>query len=273
MERPNQRLSLIFRSRFPAAEAASLERALKGLRCFVAPQPQRVGYVSFDVTSQQSPHLLLDWYQDHRVILWILGAAVVGFVIGRYRARRAHGYQNRGEALVSAALRDHCSGLSYHLMNHVTLELDDGTTQIDHVLVSRFGVFVIETKDYRGWIFADAKDKRWTQVLFRYRFSFQNPILQNRLHVQAVQARLNFLPASAIKSVVVFAGGAEFMTPKPPGVFYIPELVDHLREQTVPVMSLNRMQFCVGRLEATRLEISGKTDVEHVENLVRRHGI
>jgi hypothetical protein len=39
-------------------------------------------------------------------------------------------------------------------MNHVTIRMDDGTTQVDHILVSRFGVFVIETKHYTGWLFA-----------------------------------------------------------------------------------------------------------------------
>lgn len=42
--------------------------------------------------------------------------------------------------------------------------MDDGTTQVDHILVSRFGVFVIETKDFSGWIFASATDRTWTQV-------------------------------------------------------------------------------------------------------------
>ena len=43
-------------------------------------------------------------------------------------------------------------------MNHVTLRMDGGTTQVDHILVSRFGVFVIETKDYSGWIFANESE-------------------------------------------------------------------------------------------------------------------
>ena len=35
----------------------------------------------------------------------------------------------------------------------VTLPTVDGTTQIDHVFVSVFGVFVVETKNKGGWIF------------------------------------------------------------------------------------------------------------------------
>src|SRR6266542_5098072 len=122
-------------------------------------------------------------------------------------------------------------------------------TQVDHILVSRFGVFVIETKDYKGWIFADAKQANWTQVLFKLKFKLQNPIFQNFRHVRAVQRLLDFLPPGAIKSVVVFTGEAEFKTELPQRVFSLSGLIEYLREQTVEVMSLNRMQFCVGRLE------------------------
>lgn len=157
-------------------------------------------------------------------------------------------------------------------MNHVTLKLEDGTTQIDHILVSKFGVFVIETKDYNGWIFANAKHARWTQVLFHWKFQFQNPIFQNFRHVRAVQEMLDFLPADSIMSAVVFVGEAEFKTEVPPGIFDLSEFVDHVHEQTTEIMSLNRMQFCVGRLETARLAITDETDVKHIENLKRRYG-
>ena len=97
----------------------------------------------------------------------LLFALVAGFVVGRYRVLRAFAYQNRGEALVSRAVQTSFGSPNYHLMNHVTLQMKDGTTQVDHILVSRFGVFVIETKDYKGWIFADASQAHWTQVLFK----------------------------------------------------------------------------------------------------------
>ena len=38
------------------------------------------------------------------------------------------------------------------------------------------------------------------------------------------------------------------------------------------VMSVNRVQFCVGRLETTRLSVTKATDVEHVQGLRRRYG-
>ena len=40
----------------------------------------------------------------------------------------------------------------YKIFNDILLATESGTTQIDHIVVSRFGIFVIETKNYRGWI-------------------------------------------------------------------------------------------------------------------------
>jgi hypothetical protein len=231
-----------------------------------------ISAVSNHTVIQHLSQLLRDWKLDERTVLYILLALAVGFVFGRYRASRAASFQNRGEALLSRVALTHFGPPDYHLMNHVTLQMSDGTTQVDHILVSRFGVFVIEAKDYKGWIFANANHANWTQVLFKWKFKFQNPIFQNIRHVRAVQGLLDFLPPGAIKSVVVFTGEAEFKTEIPQGVFSLSGLIDYLREQTVEVMSLNRVQFCVGRLETARLAISGKTDVEHVQSLERRHG-
>lgn len=124
-----------------------------------------ISAVSNDAVVQRLSTLLLDWAHDNRAVLYILVALAVGFAIGRYRAYRAYAYQNRSEALLSGVVQKNFGPPDYHLMNHVTLRLKDGTTQIDHILVTRFGVFVIETKDYKGWIFANAKQANWTQVL------------------------------------------------------------------------------------------------------------
>ena len=112
--------------------------------------------------------------------------------------------------------------LTIIFFNHITLNHGSSTKQIDHVLVSRYGVFVIETKNYKGWIFANPKHDSWTQVLFRAKFKFQNPIHQNLRHVNAVKELLDFLPEHAIKSAVVFTGVAEFKSDLPTGVYILP---------------------------------------------------
>lgn len=204
------------------------------------------------------------------LIAAVVVAFSIGLLIGRYRA---HVVRNRGEAILSREVMRRFRPPDYHLLNHITLRLKDGTTEIDHILVSRFGVFVIETKDYKGWIFAGANDRNWTQVLYRAKFKFQNPIRQNYRHVCAVRELLEFLDPDVINAVVVFTGEAEFKTDVPVGVFTLSEFLAYVDRQETEVMSVNRVQFCVGRLEATRLAITQATDVEHVLELRRRHGI
>jgi hypothetical protein len=70
-------------------------------------------------------------------------------------------------------------------------------------------VFVIETKDYKGWIFGDARQAKWTQVLFKYKFRFQNPIVQNLGHVRdgARPSSTSYHPTLSSR-LVVFTGEA-----------------------------------------------------------------
>jgi len=83
-----------------------------------------------------------------------------------------------------------------------------GTTQIDHVIVSRYGAFVVETKNMSGWIFGAERDAQWTQKFRKSSFRFQNPLRQNYKHTET-PAELLGLPRDTIKSVIVFVGGAQ----------------------------------------------------------------
>jgi hypothetical protein len=205
------------------------------------------------------------------ILIYICIGLVIGFVLGKSRSY-TYLFQNRSEERLSCAIKEKFQSPDYHLLNHVTLRLGDDTTQIDHILISKFGIFVIETKDYKGWIFANEWQANWTQVLFHYKFKFQNPIFQNLRHVRAVQELLDFLSPNIIKSVVVFMGEAEFKTEIPAGVFGLSEFIEYIQEQKSEVMSLNRVQFSVGRLETARLTITRETDLEHHYNLERRRG-
>lgn len=51
----------------------------------------------------------------------------------------------------------------YYVMDDVVLRTEKGTTQIDHIVISKYAVFVIETKNYSGEIFGDDNNKEWTQ--------------------------------------------------------------------------------------------------------------
>jgi len=123
-----------------------------------------------------------------------------------------------GEASVNRGLR-RLDLSQYQLFHDLYLPRPDGkgTTQIDHIVVSPFGVFVIETKNYKGWIFGDEKQRQWTQQIYRRKNRFQNPLHQNQLHVRALMDFLA-MPESAFRSLIFFIGDAIFKTPMPANV-------------------------------------------------------
>ena len=99
----------------------------------------------------------------------------------------------------------------YTKYNDLYIPKKDGTTsQIDHLIVSKYGLFVIETKNYDGWIFGDETSKDWTQVIYGKKFKFFNPILQNKGHVKALAEYLEIDSQSAFIPVVVFMCRATF---------------------------------------------------------------
>ncbi|HEU4962356.1 MAG TPA: NERD domain-containing protein [Bacilli bacterium] len=80
-----------------------------------------------------------------------------------------------------------------------------GTSQIDHVVVSPYGIFVIETKNYKGLIYGSEQDQKWTQVINRYKTPFYNPVLQNKGHIKALQFVLEEFPEAPFFSIVAFS--------------------------------------------------------------------
>jgi hypothetical protein len=107
-----------------------------------------------------------------------------------------------GESMGAAAqwllLDEH----TYRSINNVTLNARGGTTQIDHVIVSRFGIFVVETKNIDGWIFGDERSAQWTVVRFGRKYRIQNPRRQNYRHTRAIGEFPAYFAATALVPLV-----------------------------------------------------------------------
>ncbi len=171
-----------------------------------------------------------------------------------------------GEQLVSITLRLLLNKQHYNLINNITLPTKDGSTQIDHVLVSRYGIFVIETKNMTGWIFGSEKQPQWTQKIFRHSNRFQNPLYQNYKHTRVLANCLG-LTDDKLFSVVVFVGESTFKTPMPENVTYAGGLVRYIRSKTDVLLSDQEVIAVTQKIQAGRLKPSFKTHREHVRHV------
>lgn len=178
-----------------------------------------------------------------------------------------------GESIVAAAAKLRLPTSVYPRFHNVTLPVPDGTTQVDHVFVSRFGVFVVETKNLGGWIFGCERDRRWTQVFPGGRKSrFQNPLRQNHRHVRAVEAALDGLavPSCAVKSVIALVGAAELKTALPANVTVRSGFVRHIQSFTRALLSDRQVRAACEAIRSARLAPSLSTRRNHIRGLRSR---
>ena len=174
-----------------------------------------------------------------------------------------------GEFRVSRLLKKDLNPSVYRVLGDVTIPSINGTTQIDHVVVSPFGIFVIETKNFTGWIFGNARDANWTQTIYKNKSRFQNPIRQNYTHVKALET-ITGLEESVFHSMVIFTGSAEFKTPVPDEVCGLADLVQRINLKSRHVLSPAQVVEASHAIQKGRLQPGFMTDSSHINSLGER---
>lgn len=174
-----------------------------------------------------------------------------------------------GERLVRVFAHYQLDRQIYRRLHDVTLPTPDGTTQIDHVFLSPYGIFVLETKNMSGWIFGSEKQAQWTQKLYKRTFKFQNPLRQNYKHLKALEATLGVSPEH-LHSVITFVGGSTFKTEVPANVTQGIGFIRYIKSFQQPLFSEAEVDAMLHALQTGRRAPTLATHREHVQNLKRR---
>ena len=156
---------------------------------------------------------------------WLVIAIIV-LVIIRFFLPQIKGWF--GEKAVSAILAT-LPKEEYQIINNVMLKTDVGTSQVDHVVVSIYGIFVIETKNYKGWITGTEYANQWVKNMYGKKYPFRNPIKQNYGHVKALESMLQ-LPYETFIPIVVFSVNAELNVKTYSPVVYTTRLAKTIRK-------------------------------------------
>jgi restriction system protein len=156
----------------------------------------------------------------------------------------------------------------YRRFHNVIIPARNGTTQIDHILVSPYGVFIIETKNIKGWIFGSESEERWSQSLYGRNYPFQNPIRQTFRQKKILSQYLG-LEESLIHTVIYFVGDCEFKTHLPANV------INHglgrfIGKYISRILSSEETQHIVGTLEQY-MSRSPLTTRDHIRSLRERY--
>lgn len=175
-----------------------------------------------------------------------------------------------GELSVAFMLKD-LDEEKYRIIHNIKLKNTGGstsTTQIDHIVISTYGIFVIETKGYKGKIYGKEKSRTWSQYLSNQKNNFMNPIFQNYAHIRAIEDILNdTYPDMIYYSIVAFSGEAnidsiEVTKAKVCKIRYVSEAIKDLSiEEVIGKEDIGRI------IEILEKNKSHQTDFAHTREI------
>ena len=157
------------------------------------------------------------------VVLWII--AIIGIIVAiivKRNMTQVVGFA--GEYWVQKELNK-LPG-EYLFLSDVMLEVDGKTTQIDHIVFSKYGIFVIETKQRNTYITGNEHDKYWIVKAGRKKHYMYNPIHQNYGHKKAIEQILG-LDDKQVLDIVCVSGQANLRI-KSNKVVRVERLVDRI---------------------------------------------
>lgn len=118
-----------------------------------------------------------------------------------------------GEYLIYERLRKFEDIGGKFLFNIYVPKSNGDTTEIDLLLICSRGLFVIESKNYGGWIFGNESNRNWTQIFPKgrgrsHKERFYNPIRQNASHVRHLRNLVG--RGTPMQSIIVFSDECTF---------------------------------------------------------------
>ncbi|MDE7179652.1 MAG: NERD domain-containing protein [Muribaculaceae bacterium] len=122
----------------------------------------------------------------------------------QWKKGRAQRKGKQGEHFVSRELKK-LKKSDYITLNDLLLPTAGGnTSQIDHVVVSSRGIFVIETKNLAGRIYGSENSHYWQQRMADQSRTIYNPLIQNEAHIRVLRRILKDISPEYFFSVIVF---------------------------------------------------------------------
>jgi predicted RNA-binding Zn-ribbon protein involved in translation (DUF1610 family) len=158
---------------------------------------------------------------------------------------------------------------NYKVINNVVLKTGGKTSQIDHLVISDFGIFVIETKNYKGWILGNEHSEYWTQVIYKRRERLYNPIKQNLGHIKAIKNCLVEYPNLKYVSIVVFLSKAELKVNTKTPVVYSHQLIKTIKKYSDINLTTTEKESIFQKITSNNL-IDTYDKRKHVQSIKQR---
>lgn len=157
---------------------------------------------------------------------------------------------------------------SYTVINNLLIQNNGHTSQIDHIVISVYGTFVIETKTYKGWIYGGENSEYWTQNIYGNKYQLRNPIHQNYGHIKALKNILHEYPDIPCISVIAFSRQASIGVSSDTPVLYWNQIVPFISQFKNEVLTESQVRIITSILIASNQD-SKENREKHVKTVRR----
>ena len=157
---------------------------------------------------------------------------------------------------------------TYRRFHNVIIPGKSGTTQIDHLLVSEYGLFIVETKNKTGWIFGSEDQSKWTQTLYKKKYSFPESHQTDLSSKEGTSEYLN-INTLVIHTIVYFVGDCNFKTRMPANVRKS-GLSRYIRKFRQRILSSHEVDRIISTIQQ-HISKSSITSKDHIRSLRARH--
>ncbi|MDD2477000.1 MAG: NERD domain-containing protein [Dysgonamonadaceae bacterium] len=135
-------------------------------------------------------------------------AIIVTALVFVYSINRHRNNEKRNARKISRQLNKlHAN--EYKTLNKKRVKSPIGSSQIDYIVISIYGIFIIESKNYAGQIDGEENSKYWTYTKFKKKIKFKNPIKNNQEHIDALKVALSDYTQIIYHPIVVFTSNAK----------------------------------------------------------------
>ena len=197
------------------------------------------------------------------IILWVLAILIIIIDVFLYK-----NYKNIIGWFGEHWTKDELKKLpkdKYKVINNVFISINGNTHQIDHVIISQYGIFCIETKQWNGFIVGNKWDKKWTRIVGKNRYPCENPIRQNYGHVMSLCELLN-IDESKIFNIVCIPSTAKLRIKHDGELVRYDTIVDKiLSYKDIIIDNVDEIVDTINKNNITNKTIRK----EHIENIKR----
>lgn len=131
-----------------------------------------------------------------------------------------------------------------YLLTNLLIPLRNGkTTEIDSVIISRKGIFCIETKNWAGQIYGNDNDEYWEQIYddpYKENRRPKNPVIQNERHCSVLDHL--FHGHFTVEGAVIFVNGSAEYYVKSSSCYTINEFKTHYRHLPETQLTIDEIE-------------------------------